>query len=184
MLTCFSPQEAYVTPQDAIRLVGELVTVIGAVFILIVEVWCRLGLGWDCLTQDSSPSPGPQGPSCLSRFQTSSGWGSLASLDIPFLGGRSMSSCESPSHSHPFPHWGSSFTSWVPDPYRTLTPKVSSQVMCVTLCNEPVKTESGCAGTVSVTPLLSGRQDNPRPLSSPPPCSPLPLESPMPARCW
>ncbi|EPQ05590.1 Transient receptor potential cation channel subfamily V member 6 [Myotis brandtii] len=31
-------QEAYVTPQDAIRLVGELVTVIGAVFILIVEI--------------------------------------------------------------------------------------------------------------------------------------------------
>ncbi|XP_008152192.2 transient receptor potential cation channel subfamily V member 6 [Eptesicus fuscus] len=31
-------QEAYVTPQDAIRLVGELITVIGAVFILIVEI--------------------------------------------------------------------------------------------------------------------------------------------------
>ncbi|ELK27024.1 Transient receptor potential cation channel subfamily V member 6 [Myotis davidii] len=31
-------QEAYMTPQDAIRLVGELVTVIGAVFILIVEI--------------------------------------------------------------------------------------------------------------------------------------------------
>ncbi|XP_023614658.1 transient receptor potential cation channel subfamily V member 6, partial [Myotis lucifugus] len=44
-------QEAYVTPQDAIRLVGELVTVIGAVFILIVEVWCGLGLRWDCLIQ-------------------------------------------------------------------------------------------------------------------------------------
>lgn len=46
------------TPQDAIRLVGELVTVIGAVFILIAEVRCGLGLGWDCLTQGSSLSPG------------------------------------------------------------------------------------------------------------------------------
>lgn len=46
------------TPQDAIRLVGELLTVIGAVFILIVEVWCGLGLGWDCLIQGSSLSPG------------------------------------------------------------------------------------------------------------------------------
>lgn len=32
------PQEAYVTQQDKIRLVGELVTVIGAVIILLLEV--------------------------------------------------------------------------------------------------------------------------------------------------
>lgn len=47
------------TPQDAIRLVGELVTVIGAVFILIVEVWCRLGLGGGLSDPRSQPKPRP-----------------------------------------------------------------------------------------------------------------------------
>lgn len=32
------PQEAYVTQQDKIRLVGELVTITGAVIILLLEV--------------------------------------------------------------------------------------------------------------------------------------------------
>lgn len=93
------------TRQDAIRLVGELVTVIGAVIILVLEVRYGLGPGWGCLPQASSPDRSLQVPLCLSRFQTSSGWGSLASLDILSLGGRSMSSCESPPpHSQPFPH--------------------------------------------------------------------------------
>lgn len=39
-LTMFSPQEAYVTPRDHLRLVGELVSIFGAVIILLIEVWC------------------------------------------------------------------------------------------------------------------------------------------------
>lgn len=53
------------TRQDAIRLVGELVTVIGAVIILIVEVRCGLGPGCGCLPQGPSPSPGLEVPLCL-----------------------------------------------------------------------------------------------------------------------
>lgn len=33
-----SSQESYVTPEDDLRLVGELITVIGAIVILILEV--------------------------------------------------------------------------------------------------------------------------------------------------
>lgn len=46
VLTILLPhQEAYVTPKDDIRLVGELVTVIGAIIILLVEVRCGWNLG-------------------------------------------------------------------------------------------------------------------------------------------
>ena len=38
VLTLCPLQEAYVSPQDDLRVVGELVTVIGAVLILLAEV--------------------------------------------------------------------------------------------------------------------------------------------------
>lgn len=44
-LTPFPPQEAYVSPEDNIRLVGELVTVMGAVIILLAEVRSGQDLG-------------------------------------------------------------------------------------------------------------------------------------------
>lgn len=115
-LTMCLPQEAYVTRQDGVRLVGELVTVIGAVIILILEVWCAEGLGWGCRPHGPSLSPS-YNCLCLSRSQTSSGSGSLASSDTPSLEGRSMCSCESPSsRPHPVPHWGSSLAPWLPGP--------------------------------------------------------------------
>ena len=61
----FPPQEAYVTPEDDIRLVGELVTVIGAVIILLAEVRGGQGWGRGCLPQGSRQSPRLQVPLCL-----------------------------------------------------------------------------------------------------------------------
>lgn len=65
VLTLGPPQEAYVTPEDDIRLVGELVSVIGAVIILLAEVRRGQDMGGGCLPQGSSLSPRLQVPLCL-----------------------------------------------------------------------------------------------------------------------
>ena len=49
VLTVCPPQESYVTPEDDIRLVGELVSVIGAVIILLAEVRRGQHMGGGCL---------------------------------------------------------------------------------------------------------------------------------------
>lgn len=84
--------------QDKIRLVGELVTVIGAVIMLLLEVSAG-----GVRVRPSSESPRPAAVSMhflffwpLPRSRTSSGLVPLAILDRPSSGGRSMSSCECP----------------------------------------------------------------------------------------
>lgn len=91
------PQEAYVTQQDKIRLVGELVTITGAVIILLLEVKYNQGPSW------GYPPGAPDWTAVhivflfywpFPRSRTSSGLVLLAILDRLSSGDRSMSSCE------------------------------------------------------------------------------------------
>lgn len=112
------------TPEDHLRLVGELVSVFGAVIILIIEVCCGRGPGVRLSAVGVQPEPQSArafvSSWSLSRFQTSSAWGSLASLDRPSLEDRSTCCCEPPSsHPRPFPHQGCSFTPRIPNLWRT-----------------------------------------------------------------
>ncbi|XP_036719264.1 transient receptor potential cation channel subfamily V member 6-like isoform X4 [Balaenoptera musculus] len=58
-------QEAYVTPEDHLRLVGELVSVFGAVIILLIEVWCGRDPEMRLSAAGIQPEPQSTGPLCL-----------------------------------------------------------------------------------------------------------------------
>ncbi|XP_047619313.1 transient receptor potential cation channel subfamily V member 6 isoform X4 [Phacochoerus africanus] len=162
-------QEAYVTSGDHLRLVGELVSICGAVIILLIEVWCGHDwVGCCCRPWGSGPSFGPHGPLCLpgfpSRFQTSSAWGSFASLDRPSLAGRSTSSCEC-SPCRPIPFLTTALVSPFPSPGSLTSGEARLQRPlsdgCVTLCGGSQMQNMGGMGPISTTPLLLDPQDHP-----------------------
>ena len=153
------------TPEDHLRLVGELVSVFGAVIILLIEVWRGRDLGVRLSAAGTQPEPQSTGPLCLPGL-------SPDSRHLP-RGGHSLLWTDHPWRTVPRPLV--SLLPLTPVPFLTKAPVLlpgsltsgEPQIqrplsdVCVTLCVELTEVEPECVGTIAITPLLLDPQDHP-----------------------